>query len=388
MDRLDDEKYLYDLSIPGTHDSATYSTILWAKTQDRNLEEQLRDGIRFFDIRVHSQNQPTLDMKLQHGKIQLDYISFRDVLNIFKRFLEQHNREFICMSLKSDCGPEEFLGQSFINAKNEYPMLYDETHMPKVREVRGRVVLFRRFNGYEIGLNIANIHDNKHTEFDNGKFKYEVQDFYNANSGDNNKWDQVHQHLQRSCYTSDPCLHLNFTSAVDMNSLSDPIKCISNKINDQIPHFLQDTIPTWPHRYGIVLFDFYNPKIVIAILNSNFKPSSPNMLSGSVLHDSGSLNSQSGYTAVIQGDGNFVVYHESNPVWSSNTCGKGRGPYSLNMQHDGNLVVYDSSTHAIWSSNTSGKGKQPYKLIMQVDGNLVLYDSNKKPLWATSTNKK
>ena len=55
--------------------------------------------------------------------------------------------------------------------------------------------------------------------------------------------------------------------------------------------------------------------------------------------------------AVMQGDGNFVVYDlEQNPVappWATHTDGNG-GAY-LSVQGDGNLVVYSASNAVLWS---------------------------------------
>jgi len=66
------------------------------------------------------------------------------------------------------------------------------------------------------------------------------------------------------------------------------------------------------------------------------------------------------YEARMQGDGNFVLYKwtdgEQAPIWASNTCGTGEGPFRLNMQGDGNLVVYDSNNAPTWASNTCGTG--------------------------------
>jgi cell wall-associated NlpC family hydrolase len=56
------------------------------------------------------------------------------------------------------------------------------------------------------------------------------------------------------------------------------------------------------------------------------------------------------YEARMQGDGNFVVYGPSGPVWSSNTRGSNA---RLVMQSDGNLVMYGSS--AVWASQNAGE---------------------------------
>ena len=53
------------------------------------------------------------------------------------------------------------------------------------------------------------------------------------------------------------------------------------------------------------------------------------------------------YFAIMQGDGNFVLYHGSDPssqgpaFWASNTYGQGQG-FAI-MQGDGNFVIYNGS---------------------------------------------
>lgn len=96
------------------------------------------------------------------------------------------------------------------------------------------------------------------------------------------------------------------------------------------------------------------------------------------------------YFAVMQSDGNFVVYVSphfvsANALWASGTHGKGVGPFKLVMQSDNNLVVYDSKGTPTWASGTHNRGSQPAKLIMQNDGNLVIYDGGNRAIWATNT---
>jgi hypothetical protein len=148
-----------------------------------------------------------------------------------------------------------------------------------------------------------------------------------------------------------------------------------------------------------------------------------------------------GYVAVMQGDGNFVLYGKnSDPLWASGTWGHAGstlavqtdgnlvvyepgghpgwasgtnlpaappgptacglfnpgeglvagqsetscdGRFSLAMQTDGNLVLYEEG-HALWATGTNGK--LGYFMVMQGDGNFVLYDIHDKPLWASGTN--
>ncbi|HEY7390854.1 MAG TPA: hypothetical protein VH640_20225 [Bryobacteraceae bacterium] len=117
--------------------------------------------------------------------------------------------------------------------------------------------------------------------------------------------------------------------------------------------------------------------------------------SGAALETDQALASQNGiYQAVVQADGNFVVFHGRKAIWATATNGKGTLPFRLAMQSDGNLVLYGSGTQcaanepcaATWASKTYERGTAPYTLTMQDDGNLVIYDSTKKAIWSTRTN--
>ncbi|WP_064747871.1 hypothetical protein [Lysobacter antibioticus] len=80
-------------------------------------------------------------------------------------------------------------------------------------------------------------------------------------------------------------------------------------------------------------------------------------------------------------DGNLVIYTQSGQaLWSSITAGY--GPSSAILQTDGNFVIYNS-TRATWSSNTHGLASA--QLLMQNDGNVVIYTAAGVPLWHTGT---
>jgi cell wall-associated NlpC family hydrolase len=83
------------------------------------------------------------------------------------------------------------------------------------------------------------------------------------------------------------------------------------------------------------------------------------------------------YEAIMQGDGNFVLYGPSGALWSSNTYG-GHNNRVLVMQTDGNLVIYGPSG-ALWAANTTDIAD--VSLVVQNDSNLVLYAAGGIPLW-------
>jgi len=91
-----------------------------------------------------------------------------------------------------------------------------------------------------------------------------------------------------------------------------------------------------------------------------------------------------GCRAVMQGDGNFVVYRGTKWLWQSRT-NKNPGAY-FTFQTDGNMVVYNWPI-AKWNSNTDRKGA--WRLYMQGDCNLVLYTANfSSAPWSSGTAQK
>jgi hypothetical protein len=90
------------------------------------------------------------------------------------------------------------------------------------------------------------------------------------------------------------------------------------------------------------------------------------------------------FRLLMQADGNLVLYrmragNYGGGLWSSLTFGR-PGSEAV-MQYDGNFVIYAFSG-PIWASGTQS---QPGSyLALQDDGNLVIYRPN-VPVWATNT---
>lgn len=72
--------------------------------------------------------------------------------------------------------------------------------------------------------------------------------------------------------------------------------------------------------------------------------------------------SSSPQLAVMQDDGNFVLYELKNgkisPYWHTNTVGDGRKPpFGLVMQKDRNVVVYNAG-EPLWHTNTAVRSRK------------------------------
>lgn len=86
-------------------------------------------------------------------------------------------------------------------------------------------------------------------------------------------------------------------------------------------------------------------------------------------------------TMYMQADGNLVLFNEYGDVmWASGTWGYW-GAYAV-MQADGNFVIYYYG-YPIWASNTDGHPGA--RLILNFNGNMLIRDVNNVKLWHTNT---
>ncbi|NQX06096.1 hypothetical protein HQQ82_13300 [Rathayibacter sp. VKM Ac-2856] len=98
------------------------------------------------------------------------------------------------------------------------------------------------------------------------------------------------------------------------------------------------------------------------------------------------LSADRRWRAVMQRDGNFVVYGPGGADWATNTSSASGATFSMSVE--GRLTVADSLT--LWSRGPKpyfGIGQPgivtPYRLVLQNDGNLVEYDGLGRPVWAS-----
>lgn len=156
MKYVDGNKYLDELSIPGTHDSGTCSVdndtepqSSQAKCQQDYIPTQLLEGVRYFDIRLGKGENPGID----HGACYLlkkdgNFMHLSDVIGYFNTFLSENPTEALIMlvSRGNDEATNESLTTALGKVFDENPdLFYTSSRIPTLGEVRGKIVLLRRF---------------------------------------------------------------------------------------------------------------------------------------------------------------------------------------------------------------------------------------------------
>ncbi|CAK4031214.1 1-phosphatidylinositol phosphodiesterase [Lecanosticta acicola] len=156
MKEFQDDTPLSALSIPGTHNSPTCHTALPSvRCQAVPLIDQLRNGVRFFDIRVQPvapEDAKNDDLNLVHGAFPISLTGpkkFRGLLDHVQGFLRENPSESVIISLKREGTGNATDQQLSCILRDHYAgdlnQWYTEPRVPHLGEVRGKIVLMRRF---------------------------------------------------------------------------------------------------------------------------------------------------------------------------------------------------------------------------------------------------
>ncbi len=156
MQRVADDAYISQLTIPGTHDSGTghgFQGFLglmggdsYARTQDKSITEQWQSGIRCFDLRPCVDGS---DLRINHGSIQTK-LTLSEAFNTLCGLLDQHPTELAIVIIRHETDGDD--GDASWNTKMK-TMLKAEpvaSHAVafkptlKMMEARGKLLILSR----------------------------------------------------------------------------------------------------------------------------------------------------------------------------------------------------------------------------------------------------
>lgn len=388
MKYVDDNKFLDELSIPGTHDSGTCSVdndtepqSSQVKCQQDYIPTQLLEGIRYFDIRLGKGDDPGID----HGFFYLlkkdgNYLHLSDVIGYFKTFLNENLSEALIMlvSRGNDEATDESITTAFAKVMADNPNLfYTSSHVPTLGEVRGKIVLLRRFrlagnsaSGHTWGLDLTEWDDKIKAHSDSTTMclvqdargfeaagetgdkepyctKVYAQDKYKLTGTDKLSWvdnalkettgrtrnkvdvvddDRAKVQVQERCWS------INYTSCTGLSHGGNPFTS-ARVVNEHLykspyinPSGIEDTKSDYLKHIGIIASDFVDAALARSIYQRNYDaqhkqtasyylPTRMRMTYGDSLSDA---SLQDGKTI---GEGHFRLVDSSNVL---NVAASGR----------------------------------------------------------------
>lgn len=269
MGALEGNWPIQHLSIPGSHDSGALLEPLsgTAKCQSLTIAEQLAVGVRFLDIRCRHVGDTFV---IHHGPID-QKLTYESVLETVTAFLKANPRECVILSVKEEYQAEKNT-RSFEQTFDTYVAKDPErwwlkAELPRLDQVRGKMVLFRRFSSTSQtkGIDASSWQDNK--TFNSGLLR--VQDVYGA-PGAEIKWWYVEAFLKeaREGEPNPNTLFVNFTSATSATMGIPNIPSISTPMNHKITDYFMNQPKA---RYGILVMDFVNEGRCRLIYETNLR---------------------------------------------------------------------------------------------------------------------
>lgn len=306
MRHIHDDTPVMNMSIPGTHNTCCVHGVLGiGKTQELDLPDQLKAGIRFLDIRfTHYQ-----DNLCVHHDVICTEKSYVDILTICFDFLKKNPSETILMSVDDEgrlddafgkyapsqifcklpvadmasCGRNTRSFEETFNAKTwecieDVPLFYNFTatrpgsdsvsssaeFTPEttLRDVRGRIILLRRFEGApDVGFDLSYWPEDECFRNASPPF-YDIEDQYQR-PGEDDKFKFVVDHIENARRGNPDELFITFASAVGLTA-----RGYSNKINPRLSDYLAEAPPG---RLGIIVLDYFDepPELVSNVIKAN-----------------------------------------------------------------------------------------------------------------------
>lgn len=332
MKYVDDNKFLDELSIPGTHDSGTCSVdndtepqSSQVKCQQDYIPTQLLEGIRYFDIRLGKGDDPGID----HGGFYLfkkdgNFLHLSDVIGYFTTFLKENPTEALIMlvSRGNDEATDEGITTAFAKVMDENPdLFYTSSRVPTLGEVRGKIVLLRRFrlagnsvSGHTWGLDLTEWDDKAKAHSDSTTMclvqdargfeetddagtkepyctKVYAQDKYKLSGTDKLIW--VDNALKKTTeltrgnvdvedadgakvQVQERCWSINYTSCTGLSHGGNPFTS-ARVVNEHLykspyinPSGIEDTKSDYLKHIGIIASDFVDAALARSIYQRNY----------------------------------------------------------------------------------------------------------------------
>lgn len=291
MKSLDDSLKLNEISIPGTHNSATQNCDIpfFSVCQTFSVNGQLYRGYRYLDIRLAidtDEKSGEKSLKFVHGPstCRSDIwpwskpLTVDMVLEDIYEFIATHPTETVLFVVKpeneqDDITEFETLLNTYITKNSSKWLLTDD--YPTLEEARGKIVLFRRYEdkaslGKTSGISLI-WEDQKGVNADDAPYEMNllnkhalfVQDHYEY--GNNLKWNAFYYGFSNPGITENGDAFINFLSTKGRFKYGHPL-FHSFVLNRRF----KDAQMESGRNYGWIVLDYGTEELAIKIYETNY----------------------------------------------------------------------------------------------------------------------
>ena len=252
MKEIPDDTKLSQMTIPGTHDSCSLFGICCARTQTWSLVEQMRAGLRYFDIRLRRIDDT---LRAFHGFVDQKETFDRILVYAFD-FLDKNPSETIIMEIISEYDMKNCT-KSFQDLYEDYTKTYQDKIIAyqnkdiTLGEIRGKLFVVKVFEGST--SNIKN---------------FLIQNSWSVNFRwyMNKKKRKIKQSFHRAISINDTKINLNYLSASSDYAMMTPYTAAKQ---------CNEIAMRYHGRLGVVLCDYPGEDLIDHLIKQNFIKSEP-----------------------------------------------------------------------------------------------------------------
>lgn len=269
MRHLDLNLKLSEITIPGTHCSATYNfddSMNHIKHQNYSLREQLHDGIRFLDIQLACTDPEDYSLSVIHDRYHCQ-INFEQVLLTCKSFLLRHPTEVICIQIMQR--ETKFLNfkrnfmhhlEKFLTDDNK-AYYYQGDINTTLHELKGKIVFFNHCPTIsDIGIPCQSEHNQYANHLD--------QDFrilpQHSHTETAKQIHSIKKMIDEAASTINDTLYISYNCIQTHSETETPYDLAwgngltSYPVMNKALMIILESLPKHPARLGVVLLDYYH----------------------------------------------------------------------------------------------------------------------------------
>ena len=347
MKSIPDSTKLSQMTIPGTHNSCALHGICCAQTQSWSLPEQMKAGLRFFDIRLRLYNNT---LRAFH-----EFIDQKDTFDIILKyainFLEENPYECIIYQIVQENKPK--------NCEKRMPEMYEE-YIKNVKDkiieyknnditlgsIRGKILMIKIFGGSTRHIRGFFIQNNwtVNTRFVINKKKRKIKE-------------NIHRAL---AFKKDKRIFLNYLSCSSDYAMMTPYTA-AKKCNEIALRY--------KGRLGIILMDYPGEVLIKHLIDQNTLISNNDSLIDRTIIKNGDL------VYIIHNDTQKYFHIDTNNIEKKLYCAKNAMGLTILKKYDNNRDYFMENDDIILI------GRDNYQYEFKI---IDIYDSSDKIIYDKS----
>lgn len=254
MSSIQEFRILSSVTIPGTHASMALHGGPEAECQVWSLENQLRAGIRFLDLKVFALGDT---LYVMHG-VMYEHSTLKEVLDTVRAFLSEFKKESVLIRVQPEFFDKNTVNEMVQKLIGNDKNVWVSSGMPTMHQIRGKIVFVQK-NTFTLGIPLIDTAGKAGDKVSNVKDKdksiiSQLTQANDAQSGDN--------------------IMLTYAGGTGFGTFWGMFltpKRVAEQINPWLNQYVRQFFPNQPRPcFGVVAMDYPGIDLIRTIIDLNW----------------------------------------------------------------------------------------------------------------------